>query len=214
MTPNDKWRAWRDSLTYDMQMRSDPTNMGRIPWFVQNPWDAQVPEDYLNVFGSDYAGIVAAQKAAWEQHTGFKYDPTAAYNAIDGLGRRTAKGVLLTPEAWENNPGPRPTEQIHFVGNRTPPPAQAKASQSRTVPAQKQTFTSAPNSMPAFNMAPAPAPASAPAPTPTPTPAAAAPAPAPAAAPAAPKTIVPNKQAMRAEVSRPTTSNTYNRRTL
>jgi len=208
MTPQDKWRAWRDSLTYDMQSRSDPTNMAAMPWFVQNPWDTQVPEDYLNLFGSDYAGIVAAQKAAWEQHTGFKYDPTAAYNAIDGLGRRTAKGVLLTPEAWENNPGPRPTEVINRFPARTPPPVQTQPFQSRTVPAQKQAFTSSPNSMPAFDMAPAPAPA-----TPTPTPAAAAPAPA-APTPAAPKTIVPNKQAMRAEVSRPTTSNTYNRRTL
>ena len=121
MTPEEKWQAWNDNLTYDMRSRNDPMNSSRIPWFVQNPWNAQVPEEYLNQYGNDYEGIVAAQKAAWEQHTGLRYDPTAAYNDIDYLGRRMAKGVLLTPEAWETNLGFPPTEQIHFVGNRPSP---------------------------------------------------------------------------------------------
>lgn len=220
MTPEEQWQAWNEKLTYDMRSRSDPMNMGRIPWFVQNPWDAQVPEDYLSFFGSDYAGIVAAQKAAWEQHTGLKYDPTAAYNKIDGLGRRTARGVFLTPEAWENNPGPRPTQQIHFAGTRTSPPSRTQVSQSRAVPSRTQISqsravptrkpapTSTPNAMPAFDMAPAPAPAAAPAPAP-----AAAPAPR-AQVSSMPQSIVPSRGGIKANTSAPRSMNTYNRRTI
>lgn len=89
LPPAETYEDWNDNLTYDMQQRSDPMNMGRLPWFLLNPWEAQLPPEYAAAYGNSYAGVVAAQKDAYAQ----------------------SGNTLPPPEAWSVNPGAPPAYQ-------------------------------------------------------------------------------------------------------
>lgn len=132
----ETWEQWQSSLDDDMQRRNDPTIQGSLPWYLQNPWNAWVPQKYLDVFtpqfpNDHYGAIVAAQQAA--------------YNS-------GGDNTLPPPSAWQNRPLAAPRYMTFFRGSYLNPTSYHRVDQNGLIQQIDQAQYAATAGQPGFGM--------------------------------------------------------------